>query len=81
FMSSLRAQAGPLTRSMMALCVVAYLAMHFCVSLQGAVWLAWPFDPSLNFQLWRYVSPLLLHYSLLSLHFNLLWRWYLTGPL
>ncbi|EIX1533218.1 rhomboid family intramembrane serine protease GlpG [Cronobacter sakazakii] len=81
FMASVRAHAGPLTLGMMALCVVAYLAMSIIGSPQVAVWLAWPFDPSLKFQLWRYVSPLLLHFSLLSLIFNLLWWWYLAGPL
>ncbi|MDK1333165.1 rhomboid family intramembrane serine protease, partial [Cronobacter sakazakii] len=81
FMATVRAHAGPLTLGMMALCVVAYLAMSIIGSPQVAVWLAWPFDPSLKFQLWRYVSPLLLHFSLLSLIFNLLWWWYLAGPL
>ncbi len=81
FMATVRAHAGPLTLGMMALCIVAYLAMSFIGYPQVAVWLAWPFDPSLKFQLWRYVSPLLLHFSLLSLIFNLLWWWYLAGPL
>ncbi|VED45788.1 Rhomboid protease glpG [Raoultella terrigena] len=41
--------------------------------------LAWPYDPSLKFEVWRYFSHALMHFSLMHILFNLLWWWYLGG--
>lgn len=77
----LRSQAGPLTLSVMMLTIVIYLLMQIVGDEQVMVWLAWPQDNSQDFQLWRWVSHALLHFSLLHVTFNLMWWWYLGGPL
>jgi GlpG protein len=41
--------------------------------------LAWPYDPSLKFEVWRYFSHAFMHFSLMHILFNLLWWWYLGG--
>ena len=43
------------------------------------IWLAWPYDPSLQFEAWRYFSHAFMHFSLMHILFNLLWWWYLGG--
>jgi GlpG protein len=43
------------------------------------VWLAWPYDASVQFEAWRYFSHALMHFSLVHIIFNLFWWWYLGG--
>ncbi|WP_226572428.1 rhomboid family intramembrane serine protease GlpG [Mangrovibacter yixingensis] len=80
FFATLRSKAGPLTLGMLVLCVAVYILMQIVGDQQVMLWLAWPFDPSLKFQVWRYFSHILLHFSLLHIAFNLVWWWYLGGP-
>ncbi|YCI81401.1 rhomboid family intramembrane serine protease GlpG [Enterobacteriaceae bacterium] len=80
FLATLRQKAGPLTLLLMVACILVYLVMQAVGDQAVMVWLAWPFDPSLKFELWRYFSHALLHFSLLHITFNLMWWWYLGGP-
>lgn len=76
---NIRERAGPLTMALMAACVLVYLLMQFAGDRTVMSWLAWPNGPAQYFQLWRWFSHALLHFSLLHILFNLLWWWYLGG--
>ncbi|AFJ45345.1 rhomboid family intramembrane serine protease GlpG [Shimwellia blattae] len=81
FLATLRNKAGPFTLLIMAVCIVVWLLMQWVGNQQMMLWLAWPWDDSVRFELWRYFSHALLHFSVLHITFNLLWWWYLGGPL
>lgn len=81
FFATLCQKAGPVTLTLVVVCVVVYLLMWAMGERAVMIWLAWPYDPSLKVELWRYATPALLHFSLLHIVFNLLWWWYLGGAL
>lgn len=81
FLATIRQKAGPFTLGMIAACVLVYLAMQVMGDRAVMVWLAWPYADDLRYELWRYFTHALLHFSLLHITFNLLWWWYLGGPL
>ena len=79
--SSLRQQAGPLTISVIVICVVVYLLMQVLGDDALMALLAYPVDSSQYLEVWRWVTHAFLHFSLLHILFNLVWWWYLGGPL
>lgn len=81
FMATIQQKAGPFTLLMIAACVLVYLAMQVLGDRNVMVLLAWPYDDSLRYEFWRYFTHALMHFSLLHITFNLLWWWYLGGPL
>ncbi len=80
FMETLRQRAGPLTFLVVAACIAVFILMQIVGDQTVMLWLAWPFDPALKYELWRYFTHALLHFSLLHILFNLIWWWYLGGP-
>lgn len=76
---ALRARAGPVTLGVMTLCVIVYLATLFSGNSAVLTWLGWPASPADNSQLWRWITPIFVHFSLLHILFNLVWWWYLGG--
>lgn len=81
YLYTLRSKAGPLTLGVMMLCIAVYILMQVMGDDTLMYWLSWPQDSSQYPQLWRWVSHAFLHFSLLHITFNLLWWWYLGGPL
>ena len=81
FLTHLRERAGPLTMSVMAICVVIFILMQIIGDETVLSWLSWPDGPGQYFQVWRWVSHIFLHFSLLHIVFNLLWWWYLGGAI
>lgn len=79
FWGNIRERAGPLTMTIMVVCVAIYILMQIVGARTVMVWLAWPDGPDQYFQVWRWFSHALLHFSLLHILFNLLWWWYLGG--
>ena len=79
YLARIRSQAGPLTLAIMVLSIVIYLLMPVMGDDRIMNWLGWPADSSQYWQLWRWVSHALLHFSILHIMFNLLWWWYLGG--
>lgn len=79
FFASLRARTGPFTLLIIAACVVVFVIQQIVGDRAVLLQLAWPFDPALKFELWRYFSHALMHFSLLHILFNLMWWWYLGG--
>lgn len=76
---SIRRQAEPLTISIVLLSVLVYVVQIISGNVAVMRYLAWPESYVQHFQLWRYFTHALLHFSLLHIVFNLLWWWYLAG--
>lgn len=81
YLKIIRSKAGPLTLTVMALCILVYILMQVLGDNAVMYWLSWPQNSTQYSQLWRWVSHAFLHFSLLHITFNLLWWWYLGGPL
>jgi len=79
FLSALKENAGPLTTGVLVLTVLVFVLMQVIGDQPVMAWLAWPYDPSLKIEVWRYFTHALMHFSLLHILFNLLWWWYLGG--
>ncbi len=79
FLATLRQRAGPFTLALAAICILVFIIMNVAGDQPVIVWLAWPYDPSLRFDVWRYFSHAVMHFSVLHILFNLLWWWYLGG--
>ena len=79
FLTNLRERAGPLTMSVMGISIVIFILMQIVGDETVLSWLSWPDGPGQYFQVWRWVSHIFLHFSLLHIVFNLLWWWYLGG--
>lgn len=78
-LTNLRQRAGPLTMLLGIACIAVFILMQIVGDQTALAWMAWPADSSQYFQLWRWFSHALLHFSLLHLVFNLLWWWYIGG--
>lgn len=79
FLDTLKANAGPVTMSVMSACIVVFILMNVVGDQTVMMWLAWPYDSAVRFEAWRYFSHALMHFSVLHILFNLLWWWYLGG--
>ena len=79
FLATLRERAGPSTLLLMAACIIVFIIMNVVGDQSVMIALAWPYDPSLEFDVWRYFSHALMHFSVMHILFNLLWWWYLGG--
>jgi GlpG protein len=77
--ANIRERAGPLTMTMMIACVAVFILMQIVGDETVLGWLGWPDGPEQYFQVWRWFSHALLHFSLLHILFNLMWWWYLGG--
>ncbi|WP_414165739.1 rhomboid family intramembrane serine protease GlpG [Superficieibacter sp. BNK-5] len=79
FLATLRENAGPFTLGILVITILVFLLMSIIGDQPVMIWLAWPYDPSLKFDVWRYFTHALMHFSVLHILFNLLWWWYLGG--
>ncbi|WP_336659087.1 rhomboid family intramembrane serine protease GlpG [Enterobacter asburiae] len=79
FHATIRERAGPFTLLLMAACIIVFIIMNVVGDQSVMIALAWPYDPSLEFDVWRYFSHALMHFSVMHILFNLLWWWYLGG--
>jgi len=81
FFGMLKAKAGPVTLSLMLICVVIFLLQQ--VGFGRAIFSALHF-PALDgqqWQLWRWLSHAVLHFSAIHIAFNILWWWQLGGDI
>ena len=76
-----RAQAGPFTLLVMAVSIVIYLL--WLLGMQQPVFslMHFPLMDGDEWQLWRFFSHALIHFSTLHVVFNCLWWWILGGQL
>ncbi len=77
--ATLRHNAGPFTWAILLVCIAVFALQNILGDQPVMLLLAWPYDPSLKFEVWRYFSHAFMHFSLMHILFNLLWWWYLGG--
>lgn len=77
--ATVRERAGPFTLLLMAACIIVFIMMNVVGDQSVMIALAWPYDPSLDVDVWRYFTHALMHFSVMHILFNLLWWWYLGG--
>ncbi|KJY81652.1 intramembrane serine protease GlpG [Vibrio galatheae] len=80
-LAMVKAKAGPVTLSIMLICVVIFTLQQLG-SAQGVFSaLHFPAFSGQEWQLWRWVSHAVLHFSVMHIAFNLLWWWQLGGDI
>ncbi|MGF1724459.1 rhomboid family intramembrane serine protease GlpG [Photobacterium nomapromontoriensis] len=74
-------QAGPFTLGVMLVAITVYVL--WIIGMQQPLFslMHFPFMDGDQWQLWRYFSHALIHFSILHLVFNCLWWWILGGQL
>ncbi|XTZ38710.1 rhomboid family intramembrane serine protease GlpG [Salmonella enterica] len=78
-MAALRERCGPITLLIAVLCLIVFALMSIFGDQIVMIWLAWPWDASVQFEVWRYFTHTVMHFSLVHIIFNLFWWWYLGG--
>lgn len=81
FTSMLKAKAGITTLSVMVLCSVIYITQFVGLGQWVFSWLHFPAFDGQEWQIWRWFSHALLHFSAMHIIFNLLWWWQLGGDI
>jgi len=79
FFATVRERAGPFTLLLMAACILVFIIMNVVGDQPVMIALAWPYGPAVQYDVWRYFTHALMHFSVLHILFNLLWGWYLGG--
>lgn len=81
FMGMIKAKAGPVTLSLMLACVVIFALQQ--VGFGQAIFnaLHFPAVDGQQWQLWRWLSHAVLHFSVMHIAFNILWWWQLGGDI
>ena len=75
-------RGGWVTHSVVAICLLVFALFH--IPLGESVFLALQFPDSHllgSGEIWRWLTPALMHFSLMHIAFNLLWWWMLGGQL
>ena len=81
FFATVRERAGPFTLLLMAACILVFIIMNVVGDQPVMIALAWPYGPAVQYDVWRYFTHALMHFSVLHILFNLLWWWYLGGAI
>ncbi|MEF1284663.1 rhomboid family intramembrane serine protease GlpG [Vibrio sp. M250220] len=80
-LAMVKAKAGPLTLLVMAVCVVIFALQQLGAGKAVFAALHFPAFSHQEWQLWRWFSHALLHFSVMHIAFNLLWWWQLGGDI
>ncbi|EEY39923.1 rhomboid family intramembrane serine protease GlpG [Vibrio mimicus] len=80
-LSLIKAKAGAFTLFIMALCIAIFALQTFGAGDAIFNALHFPAQASQQWQIWRWVSHALLHFSVMHIAFNLLWWWQFGGDL
>lgn len=74
----LKEQSGPLTIAVILLSIIVYLWVEMTDAREVLRYLAWPIGDQQS-ELWRWISPAFVHFSLSHIGFNLALWWFLAG--
>jgi GlpG protein len=77
----IRAKAGHFTLGIMFVSVFLFLLQILVAQQTIFNWLHFPASQAQEWQIWRWFSHALLHFSVLHIVFNLLWWWYFGGDI
>ncbi|KOE81004.1 intramembrane serine protease GlpG [Vibrio alginolyticus] len=80
-LAMVKAKAGPLTLGIMSVCLVIFTLQQFGLANEVFSVLHFPAVTGQQWQIWRWFSHALLHFSVLHIVFNLLWWWQLGGDI
>lgn len=80
-LAMVKAKAGPLTLAVMSACLVIFTLQQFGLANEVFSALHFPAVTGQQWQIWRWFSHVLLHFSVLHIAFNLLWWWQLGGDI
>lgn len=80
-LAMIKAKAGPVTLTLMMLCMVIFSLQQLGAGQAVFAALHFPAFAGQEWQLWRWISHALLHFSVLHIAFNLLWWWQLGGDI
>ncbi len=81
FISMIKAKAGPATLAVMVVCAVIFTLQQIGAGQAVFSVLHFPAFSGQEWQLWRWVSHAVLHFSIMHIAFNLLWWWQLGGDI
>ncbi|HDY7830563.1 TPA: rhomboid family intramembrane serine protease GlpG [Vibrio vulnificus] len=80
-LAMVKAKAGPVTMAVMVVCVAVYVFMMLGWESPLLSAMHFPAEAAQQWQLWRWVSHALLHFSVTHIVFNLLWWWQFGGDI
>lgn len=80
-LAMVKAKAGPLTLLVMASCIAIFVLQQFGAGNAVFAALHFPAFSGQEWQIWRWFSHALLHFSVMHIAFNLLWWWQLGGDI
>ena len=80
-LAMVKAKAGPVTLAVMLVCIVIFALQQFGAGQAVFSALHFPALAGQEWQLWRWVSHAVLHFSVVHIAFNLLWWWQLGGDI
>ncbi|MCW8335432.1 rhomboid family intramembrane serine protease GlpG [Vibrio paucivorans] len=81
FMSMIKAKAGPVTLTLMVVCSVVFGLMQLGFGQTILEAFHFPAFAGQQWQIWRWVTHAVLHFSAMHIAFNLLWWWQLGGDI
>lgn len=81
FGTMIKAKAGPFTLGVMLLVIIVFLLQNFGYAQITFQWLHFPATSPQSWQVWRWLTHALLHFSAAHLIFNLLWWWQFGGDI
>lgn len=73
--------AGPLTLLILIACVATFALDEIGLPFYDLLAFHADLTQFLDWQVWRFFTPSLIHFSIMHLVFNLLWWWYLGGQI
>ncbi|WP_162063567.1 rhomboid family intramembrane serine protease GlpG [Vibrio taketomensis] len=80
-MAMIKAKAGPFSLLIMATCIVIFALQQFGMGQTVFNALHFPAFSGQEWQIWRWFSHALLHFSVMHIVFNLLWWWQFGGDI
>ncbi|NOI78857.1 rhomboid family intramembrane serine protease GlpG [Vibrio coralliilyticus] len=80
-LAMVKAKAGPVTLAVMLVCIIIFTLQQFGAGQAVFSALHFPALAGQEWQLWRWVSHAVLHFSVVHIAFNLLWWWQLGGDI